>query len=83
MTRTATRLVLAAALAGATYATGTATASEPPCPGYITPYSINVPGYANCMIDRVANCTAGYDPLSPPFGQQVAPETVEYVGCLG
>ncbi|HVF04430.1 MAG TPA: hypothetical protein VNA20_06300 [Frankiaceae bacterium] len=83
MTTTTARLLLAAALATSAYATaGTATAAAAPCSGYLSIYALNLPGYTNCMVDHVSTCTLGYDPLSPPFGQQVAPETVEYANCV-
>ena len=60
-----------------------------PCSGYLDPYGINVPGLVNCWVDaagnliiRIGECTFLYDPLFPPFGSQVVPQTVNYVNCI-
>ena len=83
------RYVVAGALAAGALLPAPAAQATAPCSGYFDPYAVNVPGWTNCMINygagrlaHVAACTGAYDPFAPPFGSQVAPETVTYVNCV-
>ncbi len=92
MTRRLVQLGFAGALAAAAFLPSTASADIyiPPCVDqHLNVYSVNAPGFASCMKDvaagfvtRVGTCTQAYQPLSPPFGQQVVPATLAYVDCL-
>ena len=90
MIRTTLRLGAAVALAAAALLPGTASAGTAPCDEHVGLYHVNVPGYADCMVDaglgtvvRVSTCTQGYDPLvSGPIGTAAVAETQEYADCL-
>ena len=52
------------------------------CSGYLNVYSVNAPGYVDCMIGvagatvgRVGSCTSAYQPFAPPFGTGGVAET--------
>ena len=84
------RLSAAAAIALAALLPSGAHAADEGCFKHVNdPYAVNAPGFVNCVIvgtgalvGRVGTCTSGYQPLSPPFGQQVAPETAAYADCV-
>jgi hypothetical protein len=59
------------------------------CSQYIKIESIQVPAWANCMLDAagtliivVGNCVYYYDPLFSPIPSNVVPATVGLVNCI-
>ena len=90
MLRRISKLGAVAALATAVLMPAEAGATTLVCSSpYLNPYALNLPGYANCMVDwsiDEANdalaCTRDYDPLSPPLGANAVPETQDYATCL-
>jgi hypothetical protein len=86
---TIARLSAAAAVALAALLPSGAHAAGEGCTSELNVYSVNVPGFVDCSIastgrfvGRVGDCTSAYQPLQPPFGSQVAPQTQAYADCL-
>jgi hypothetical protein len=81
--------VAAAVLAAAMPAQAAPADSTLVCSQYIKIESIQIPAWADCMIDaagnlivRVGTCVAYYEPLASPVPSNVVPATTGLADCL-